>query len=148
MELGVGIIPYFLVPKNVADTVYNWLTKYSVFWSSAKLLSGSSLSKLYIAQLCQRKILLLYPVKITETLMSANELSKGYFIKKKSVKELLLSLVLNEPTQISKLFAISVDTSCPHFFLHNLQFHDGSPSAVEPVCPDDFGKLIFILFRE
>lgn len=43
------------------------------------------------------------------------------FLKKReSVKELLLGLVLNEPTHISKFFAISRDTSCPHFFLHNL----------------------------
>lgn len=97
-------------------------------WSSAKLLSGSSLSKLYIAQLCQKKKPTCASTKINTVPcqdyrdLDVCQLTKQrVFLKKReSVKELLLGLVLNEPTHISKFFAISRDTSCPHFFLHNL----------------------------
>ena len=64
------------------------------------------------------------------------------------MKELLLGLVLNEPpTSLNSL--PSLETHLVHISFYTICIvHDGSPSVVEPVCPDDFGKLIFILFRE
>ena len=125
---GLEYFPIFCYQKMWPTQYTIGSPKYSVSWSSAKLLSGSSLSKLYIAQLCQKKNPACASTKINTVPcqdyrdLDVCQLTKQrVFLKKReSVKELLLGLVLNEPTHISKFFAISRDTSCPHFFLHNL----------------------------
>lgn len=128
MELGVGILPNFWVPKNVAGTVYNWLTEIFSLLIFCQVVVRIKLEQIIHCTTLSKKKNTCASTKINTVPyqdyrdLDVCQLTKQrVFLKKReSVKELLLGLVLNEPTHISKFFAISRDTSCPHFFLHNL----------------------------
>lgn len=140
----------------MAGTVYNWLTKIFSLLIFCQVVVRIKLEQIIHCTTLSKKKPTCASTKINTVPyqdhrdLDVCQLTKQrVFLKKReSVKKLLLGLVLNEPTHISKFFAI-LETHLVHISFYTICIvHDGSPSVVEPVCPDDFGKLIFILFRE